>query len=87
MENEKNILLLFKQFNEKYRSKICRCRKLSDFSEMYDALMHREGLKGFIVPLSNKNSFIDNMSAVKLSPQNCWESTGTLIEECRAWKE
>ena len=47
MENEKNILLLLKQFHEKFRSKIPRYRELSHSSEMQNnALMHRGGLKG-----------------------------------------
>ena len=44
----KNVLLLFKKFNKKCSSKTPRCKKLSHFSEIKnDALMHREGWKGF----------------------------------------
>ena len=45
--NEKKILLLLKQFHGNLRSKIPRYRKLSHSSEtQYDALMHRDDLKG-----------------------------------------
>ena len=41
---KKNVLLLFKQFHENFRSQTPRCKKLGHFSEMKnDALMHREG--------------------------------------------
>ena len=43
--NEKNILLLLKQFHENVLSKTPRCRKLTHFSGENDALMHCEGLR------------------------------------------
>ena len=44
----KNISLLLKQFYEYCRSKTPRCGKLGHFSVLQnDALMHREGLKGY----------------------------------------
>ena len=56
VENEKNKVLLLKHFLEKNRSKTTRYRKLSHSSEMQnDALMHREGLKGFNNDLDKVN--------------------------------
>ena len=47
MANEENTLYLLKQFHENFRSKIPRCRKLDNSSEMQNnSLLHHEGLKG-----------------------------------------
>ena len=43
-QKKKNVLLLFKRFQEFFCSKTPKCKKLSHFLEMKnDALMHREG--------------------------------------------
>ena len=45
--NGKKLLRLSKQFQEVFRSKTPKCRKLCYSSDMQNyALMHREGLKG-----------------------------------------